>query len=74
MRDARLWLNGKMLPLRRAGVGPMETENGVLTAPRYIETLNGRDHAIFKLPNEIFGYAGVLGRAALHRAGVVRWF
>jgi glycosyltransferase involved in cell wall biosynthesis len=28
----------------------------------------------FKLPNEIFGYAGVLGRAALHRAHVVRWF
>src|SRR5581483_3925658 len=28
----------------------------------------------FKLPNEILGYAGVLGRAALHRAGVVRWF
>ena len=27
----------------------------------------------FKLPNEILGYAGVLGRAALHRAGV-RWF
>lgn len=27
----------------------------------------------FKLPNEILGYAGVLGRAALHRVGV-RWF
>jgi glycosyltransferase involved in cell wall biosynthesis len=27
----------------------------------------------FKLPNEILGYAAVLGRAALHRAGV-RWF
>jgi dolichol-phosphate mannosyltransferase len=27
----------------------------------------------FKLPNEIFGYAGVLLRAGLHRAGV-RWF
>jgi len=27
----------------------------------------------FKLPNEILGYATVLGRAALHRAGV-RWF
>jgi glycosyltransferase involved in cell wall biosynthesis len=28
----------------------------------------------FKLPNEILGYAAVLARAALHRAGVVRWF
>jgi dolichol-phosphate mannosyltransferase len=27
----------------------------------------------FKLPNEILGYASVLGRAALHRAGI-RWF
>lgn len=27
----------------------------------------------FKLPNEIVGYAAVLGRAGLHRAGV-RWF
>jgi dolichol-phosphate mannosyltransferase len=27
----------------------------------------------FKLPNEIFGYAAVLGRAALHRVGF-RWF
>ena len=49
MRDGRLWLNDKMMPLRRAGVGQMETDNGVLTAPRYIETLNGREHAIFKL-------------------------
>jgi len=28
----------------------------------------------FKLPNEILGYATVLVRAALHRAGVARWF
>jgi len=49
MRDGRLWLNGQMAPLRRAGVGQMETENGVLTAPRYIESLNGREHPIFKL-------------------------
>jgi signal peptidase I len=27
----------------------METENGVLTAPRYLESLDGREHAIFKL-------------------------
>ncbi len=49
MRDGRLWLNGKMMPLRRAGVGQMETENGAVTAPRYIETLSGREHPIFKL-------------------------
>jgi signal peptidase I len=49
MRDGRLWLNGKMVPLRRAGVGQMEVENGVVTAPRYIETLGEREHAIFKL-------------------------
>jgi len=28
----------------------------------------------FKLPNEIFGYAVVLARAALHRAAIMRWF
>jgi signal peptidase I len=49
MRDGRLWLNGEMAALRRAGMGQMETENGVITAPRYIETLGGREHAIFKL-------------------------
>jgi signal peptidase I len=49
MREGRLWLNGKMAPLLRTGVGQMETENGVLTAPRYVETLNGREHPIFKL-------------------------
>jgi len=49
MRNGRLWLNGKVMPLRPAGVGPMETENGVLTAPRFVETLTGREHAIFKL-------------------------
>jgi signal peptidase I len=49
MREGRLWLNGKMMPLRPAGVGPMETENGVVTAPRFVETLGGRQHAIFKL-------------------------
>ena len=49
MRDGHLWLNGEDAPLRRAGVGQMETGNGVLTAPRYIETLAGREHPIFKL-------------------------
>jgi signal peptidase I len=52
MRDGRLWLNGKMAPLRRAGVGQMETENGVVTAPRYVESLGGREHAIFKLQSD----------------------
>ncbi|MGB9365531.1 MAG: signal peptidase I [Xanthobacteraceae bacterium] len=52
MRDGRLWLNGKMVPLRRAGVGQMETDNSVVTAPRYVETLGGREHAIFKLRSE----------------------
>jgi signal peptidase I len=49
MRDGRLWLNGKMVPLRRDDVGSMETGDGVVTAPRYVETLAGREHAIFKL-------------------------
>ena len=39
MRDGRLWLNGKMVPLRRDGIGEMETETGVEAAPRYVETL-----------------------------------
>jgi signal peptidase I len=52
MRDGRLWLNGKMAALQRAGVGQMETENGVITAPRYIESLGGREHAIFKLQSD----------------------
>jgi dolichol-phosphate mannosyltransferase len=28
----------------------------------------------FKLPNEILGYAGVLWRAAMHRANLIRWY
>jgi signal peptidase I len=50
MRDGRLYLNGKAVPLRRAGIAPMETEDGSsVAAPRYLETLpNGREHAIFK--------------------------
>jgi glycosyltransferase involved in cell wall biosynthesis len=46
-----------------------------------IEYLAGSPHPVgvggsekFKLPNEILGYASVLGRAALHRAGIRRWF
>jgi len=52
MREGRLVLNGTMLPLRRAGLGQMETDNGVVTAPRYLETLGGREHAIFKLSSD----------------------
>jgi signal peptidase I len=48
MRVGRLWLNDKMLPLRRDGIGEMETNSGVEAAPRYVETLGGREHPIFK--------------------------
>jgi signal peptidase I len=50
MRDGRLWINGKMLPLRRDGVGPVEMEDGsTVMASRNIETLpGGREHPIFK--------------------------
>ena len=30
----------------------MEIDNGVVTAPRYLETLSGREHAIFKLSSD----------------------
>jgi dolichol-phosphate mannosyltransferase len=53
----------------------------VLGSGGRIEYLSGAPQPVgvggsekFKLPNEIFGYAGVLGRAALHRAGAWRWF
>ena len=48
--EGRLWINGHELPLRSAGTGKVENENGALeTADRYIETLpNGREHMIFK--------------------------
>jgi signal peptidase I len=50
MRNGRLWVNDKMLPLRRDGVGQIEDEDGhTIVAERYIETLpGGRDHPIFK--------------------------
>jgi len=50
MRDGRLWINGKMLPRRRDGSGPVEMEDGGSeVATRYIETLpGGREHPIFK--------------------------
>src|SRR3974390_866045 len=51
MRDGRLWINGKMLPLRRAGREQVEDgEGGTMMATRYVETLpGGREHPIFKL-------------------------
>jgi signal peptidase I len=50
MRDGRLWINGKMLPLRRDGAGTVEMEDGGSeTAAREIETLpGGREHPIYK--------------------------
>jgi signal peptidase I len=51
MREGRLWINGKMLPLRPDGTGPVEMEDGrTVMAVRDIETLpGGREHPIFKL-------------------------
>jgi signal peptidase I len=51
MVDGRLWINGHELPVRSAGTGLVEMENGEKkSALRYIETLpNGRVHPIFKL-------------------------
>jgi signal peptidase I len=51
MREGRVWLNGKELPLKLAGMGGDEMENGAsISAARYIETLpSGRTHPIFKL-------------------------
>ncbi|HMA71582.1 MAG TPA: signal peptidase I [Xanthobacteraceae bacterium] len=51
MRNGRLWINGKILPLRRDGFGNVEAEDGsIVRADRYIETLpGGREHPLFKL-------------------------
>ena len=55
MKNGRLWINGRQLPLRAAGTG--EDENGpheiaageYFTVAKYIETLpNGVEHPIFK--------------------------
>ena len=50
MRAGRLWVNGRMLPLRRDGIGAIEADDGTREpAPRFVETLpNGREHPIFK--------------------------
>jgi signal peptidase I len=54
MKEGRLWINGKMLPLRRDGTGPVEMEDGhSVMAARNIETLpGGREHPIFKLASK----------------------
>ena len=51
MRGGYVWINGRKLPLRPDGTGPMEAHDGSVTAaPRFIETLpNGREHPVFKL-------------------------
>jgi signal peptidase I len=55
MKDGRLWINGRQLPLRPDGTGRVEdgpgeaAPGGYFDARRYIETLpNGRQHPVFK--------------------------
>ena len=50
MRDGRLWINGKELPVERDGFSEMQNADGsYMPVPKYIETLpNGVKHAILK--------------------------
>jgi len=50
MKDGHLWINGKELPLKYAGLASDEDEyGGEAMVPTYIETLpSGREHKIFK--------------------------
>jgi signal peptidase I len=50
MKDGKLWINGKELPLRPAGMADDEDEGGnYQPVPVFIETLpNGKEHRIFK--------------------------
>jgi len=50
MKEGRLWINGKQLPLRSIGVGENEdSSGGFQQSPRFVETLpGGREHVIFK--------------------------
>lgn len=50
MREGRLWINGRELPLKRDGSALVEESSGAKAMePRYIETLpSGRTHPIFK--------------------------
>jgi len=54
MRAGRLWINDQILPIRSAGVGQVEADDGTkASAGLYIETLpNGREHPIFKLTDD----------------------
>jgi signal peptidase I len=51
MRHGQLFVNGQAAPLRAAGMGESETDDGArVRATRYIETLpGGRSHEIFKV-------------------------
>lgn len=50
LRDGRVSINGKPLDVRPAGTGQSEIESGArIPAARFIETLDNREHAIFKL-------------------------
>jgi signal peptidase I len=66
MRDGRLWLNGKELPLRQTGIGTAQDEDGSPeAAPRFVETLpNGREHPIFK-----FRWDGEVDNTAVFEVG-----
>jgi signal peptidase I len=50
MRQGRLWINGKELPVKRDGFSQMQNADGsYVTVPKYAETLpNGKKHAILK--------------------------
>ena len=51
LRDGQVFINGEAAPLKRDGVGEIESESGgKIPAARFIETLpGGREHAIVKL-------------------------
>jgi signal peptidase I len=50
LRDGRVSINGKPLDVRPAGIGQSEIEGGArIPAARFIETLDNREHEIFKL-------------------------
>ncbi|GAA0537072.1 signal peptidase I [Rhizomicrobium palustre] len=50
MKEGRLWINGKQLPLRQSGVGESEDSfGGTKEVARFVETLpGGKEHIIFK--------------------------
>ncbi len=52
MRQGRLYINGKIVPMKPSGTGEVELENGERVAARaFIETLpGGVSHPIYKLP------------------------